>query len=289
MHSKAIVVCFFLTLSAGVLLAGQDPPPAAPAWPPETISLPTFTSTATVGGTNYTYTLLGGDPAKGGTTTIPTVLAAITLTIEAPMDAAGRKAVLDAEPIARQVIRSPIFADYPFASGTTQYGDALMRTDFYGQGGSGDWHTRLGQPKIVPLRIDVPIGRGYVLTSKRTGRMLAMVDLRFMQQEIFNQLPKDAVPRGTLLLAVVRDTTYYVNSDATQCCHWGTYGVDTSAGARQPFVLGTYLDPNVVDVDADVQPITQQLARFFRDPLHDPLYRAPRGAPSPGNTFPAWM
>ena len=149
-----------------------------------------------------------------------------------------------------------------------------MRADFHAQGGSGDWHTRLGQPKVVPLKIEVPIGRGYVLTSKKTGRMLAMVDLRFMQQEIFKQLPKDAVPPGTLLLAVARDTTYYVNSDATQCCHWGAYGVDTSAGARQPFVLGTYLDPNVADVDADVQPITQQLARFFRDPLHDPLYRA---------------
>ena len=289
MRSKLIVVCFFLMLSAGVLLVGQAPPPAAPPLPPQTISVPTFTSTATVAGTNHTYTLLGGDPAKGGTTTIPTVLAAITLTVEAPMDAAGRKAVLDAGPIARQVIGSPIFGDYPFASGTTQYADALMRTDFYAQGGSGDWHTRLAQPKVIPLKIEVPIGRGYVLTSKKTGRMLAMVDLRFMQQEIFNQLPKDAVPQGTLLLAVVRNTTYYVNSDATQCCHWGTYGVDTSAGARQPFVLGTYLDPNVVDVDADVQPITQQLARFFRDPLHDPLYRAPRGAPSPGNVFPAWM
>src|SRR6476620_7466107 len=288
MRSKAVVVCSFLMVSAGVLLVGQAPPPAAPPFPPQTISLPTFTSTATVAGTTYTYTLLGGDPARGGTTTIPTVLVAITLTIDAPMDAAGRKAVLDAGPIAQQVIRSPIFADYPFASGTTQYADALMRADFYAEGGSGDWHTRLGQPKVVPLKIDVPIGRGYVLTSKKTGRMLAMVDLRFMQQEIFNQLPKAAVPRDALLLAVVRDTTYYVNSDATQCCHWGAYGVDTSAGARQPFVLGTYLDPNVVDVDADVQPITQQLARFFRDPLHDPLYRAPRGAPSPGNSFPAW-
>jgi hypothetical protein len=35
--------------------------------------------------------LIGGDPA-GGTTTIPTVIVPITLTIEAPMDAAGRKA-----------------------------------------------------------------------------------------------------------------------------------------------------------------------------------------------------
>ena len=163
-----------------------------------------------------------------------------------------------------------------------------MRADFPQQGGSGDWHTRLGQPKVLTVNIDVPVGLGYVLTSKKTGRMLAMVDLRFMQQELFKQLPKDAVAAGTLLVAVARDTTYYVNADATQCCHWGTYGVDTSAGARQPFVLGTYLDPNVADVDADVQPIAQQLARFFRDPLHDPLYRGARGASVPGNAFPAW-
>ena len=105
MRSKAIVICSFLLLSAAVLLMGQSPSPVAPALPPQTISLPTFTSSATVAGTNYTYTLLGGDPAKGGTTTIPTVLAAITLTIDAPMDAAGRKAVLDAVPIAPRVIR----------------------------------------------------------------------------------------------------------------------------------------------------------------------------------------
>jgi hypothetical protein len=131
MRSTAIVVCSFLMLSADVLLVSQGPPPDPLPLPRQTISLPTLTSTATVAGTNYTYTLLGGDPAKGGTTTIPTLLVAITLTIAAPMDADGRKAVLDAGPIARQEIRSPIFADYPFASGTTQYGDALMRTDFH--------------------------------------------------------------------------------------------------------------------------------------------------------------
>ena len=92
MRSTAIVVCSFLMLSAAGLLVSQEPPPAPLPLPPQTISLPTFTSTATVAGTNYAYTLLGGDPAKGGTTTIPTVLAAIILTIDAPMDAAGRKA-----------------------------------------------------------------------------------------------------------------------------------------------------------------------------------------------------
>ena len=288
MKSRPLVLSVPALPIAIAWIFAQAGSPPAPALTPQTISVPTFTSTAVVGGTTYSYTLVGGDPAKGGTTTIPTVLVPIAMTVDAPMDASGRKAVLDAGPIAARVIRSPIFANYPFASGTTQYADALMRADFFKDSGSGDWHTRLGQPRIVPVKIEIPVGLGYVLTSKRAGRLLAMVDLRFMQQEIFRQLAKDTVPPGTLVLAVARDTTYYVNEDATQCCRWGAYGVDTSAGARQPFVLGTYLDPNVVDVDADVQPITQQLAQFFRDPLHDPLYRGGRGAPTPGNTFPAW-
>ena len=39
---------------------------------PATISLPTFTRTYNAAGKDYSYTVIGGDPAKGGTTTIPT-------------------------------------------------------------------------------------------------------------------------------------------------------------------------------------------------------------------------
>ena len=75
MRAKAAIACSFLLMSAAALVLGQGAPTAPPpAFPPQTISLPTFTSNATVAGTNYTYTLLGNDPAKGGTTTIPTVL-----------------------------------------------------------------------------------------------------------------------------------------------------------------------------------------------------------------------
>ena len=81
-------------------------------------------------GQDYSYTVVGGDPAKGGTTTIPTVLVPITLTIEAPMDATGRKAVLDPGNDVATVMHSPIFARYRFLSGATQYTDAIMRADF---------------------------------------------------------------------------------------------------------------------------------------------------------------
>ncbi|MGC2399760.1 MAG: glycosyl hydrolase family 18 protein [Acidobacteriaceae bacterium] len=251
-------------------------------------SLPTFTRTYTAHDQNYSYTVVGGDPAKGGTTTLPTVLAPITLTIEAPMDASGAKAVLDAGPEVDRVLRSPIFSNYRFSSGTTQYADAIMRADF-SKGIAKDWHTLLQKPKVIPLKIDVPIGKGYVLTSKKTGRVLAMVDVLFMQQQIFQQLPKEDTGAGTLVIAMTKNVTYYTDEDATECCSWGTHGIDTSQGSRQPFVLGSYLDSHTVDEDSDVQPLTQQLAQFFRDPLHEPAFHLHHGVVPPGNQFPPWM
>jgi chitinase len=44
-----------------------------------------------------------------------------------------------------------------------------------------------------------------------------------------------------------------------------------------------------VVADQDVQPLTQQLAQFFKDPLHDPLVRPSRNRPGSGNVFPGWV
>src|SRR5271163_3155722 len=82
-------LCIALFLLPPSIAFAQDSAPA-------TISLPTFTRNYNAAGKDYSYTVIGADPAKGGATTIPTVLVPITLTIEAPMDAAGNKAVLDA-------------------------------------------------------------------------------------------------------------------------------------------------------------------------------------------------
>jgi chitinase len=285
---RSICVGLLLVPSSIVTGLAQDAAATAANAQPATISLPTFTRTYNAAGKEYSYTVIGSDPARGGTTTIPTVLVPITLTIEAPMDAAGKKAVLDASPDAIKVMHSPIFAKYAFASGKTQYTDAMMRTDFYKEAAK-DWHTLLGQPKVVPLKIDVPVGMGYVLTSKKTGRMLAMVDVLFMQQQIFKQLPKEDMGAGKLVIAVTKNVTYYTSADATECCSWGTHGVDTTQGLRQPFVLGSFLDPHTVAEDSDVQPLTQQLAQWVRDPLHEPALRIGHGMIAPGNVFPGWM
>jgi chitinase len=227
------------------------------------------------------YTLVGHDPAQGGVTTIPTVVVPIRLYFEAKKTA-GKPLAMDAAADVSKVLRSPIFSTFTFAAGATQYVDAMLRTCFPR---ADSWHTLLEKPDVIPTQITIPIGYGYILTSKKTGGALAVVDVEFLQRELFKHIPKQ---NGKLVIAVTHNTTYYAAGDATLCCSWGTHGVDSSTG--NSFVLGSYIHvaPDVVE-DRDVQPLTQQLGEFVNDPLHDPLFHGGRDIKVPGNTFPAWM
>ena len=232
------------------------------------------------------YTLVGSDPAKGGTTTIPTVIAPVTLTFESKR-VAGKAFALDAAGDVPALLRSPVFAKFNYkAAGMTQYADAMLRATFPG---AKNWHTLLGRPEVKPVKVTVPAGFGYVLTSKATGTAAAVVDLEFLQKEVFRQLPK----QDGLVFVVTHNTTFYAMGDATVCCSWGTHGVDRATG--NSFVLASYLRnaPTVI-ADKDVQPITQQLAEFVNDPLFDPLYQRElyekklNPASAPGNAV-SWM
>jgi chitinase len=230
-------------------------------------SVPTFQHPA--GG--KTYTLLGRDPAQGGATAIPTVLVPVTLEFE--------KDTMPAPDSAR-VLASPVFTEFAFPGGKAQYADALLRSTIANPGG---WHTRLARPTVKPVKIAIPAGYGYVLTSRRSGRSAAVVDIEYLQQQLFQQVPK----QDGLVIAVTRNTAYYTEGDATLCCSWGTHGVDAATG--NSFVLASFLHaaPAVIE-EQDVQPLTQQLAEFVNDPLHDPLFHGRNPAPR-ANTVAAWI
>jgi chitinase len=228
------------------------------------------------------YVIAGGNPGRGGITTIPVVLVPVTLAFEAKK-IAGKPFIMAATPDVARVLRSPVFSNFAFPSGgTTQYADAMLRTTFPKADG---WHTLLGKPEVKTVQITIPVGDGYILTSKQSGRSMAIVDIEFLQREIFKQIPRQ---EGKLVVAMTHNTAYYALGDATVCCSWGTHGVDGASG--NSFVLASYLNsaPGVVE-DDDVQPLTQQLAEFVNDPFHDPLVHGGRNAKVPGNAFPAWM
>lgn len=225
--------------------------------------------------------LMGHEPALGETTVVPTVLVPVTLSFDAQKTKGADFAMNGSADVPR-ILHSPVFANFDFgSSGNTQYADAMLRATFQSPQG---WHTLLGKPEVKPLLIRVPVDDGYVLSSKNSGTYLAMVDVEFLEREIFKQIPRQ---EGKLVIAVTHSTAYYAYGDATVCCSWGAHGVDPASG--NSFVIGSYLRsvPSIVQ-DRDIQPLTEQIAEFALDPLHNPLVH--RIAPSASeNIVPAWM
>jgi len=266
MRTAHFLLIAFIVLAAGAAF-GQG-------------TAPTFRYTTSSG----VVTLPGTDPAQGGTTLIPTVLVPVRLQFEAA-PAAGRVATLDAMDNIQQVLRSPVFSNAAFGSETTQYADAMLRATA-GTRAIAGWHTLLARPEIKPVTVKIPAGYGYLLSSKRTGTVLGMADAEYVQRAIFLQIPH---LDGKLVIAVTRNTAYYVYGDATVCCSWGTYGVDAATG--NSFVLASFLSspPPLVE-ERDVQPLTEQLAEWVKNPLHDPLFHIAFGRPMPQaeNIVPRW-
>lgn len=223
-----------------------------------------------------TYTLVGSDPAVARTTEIPVIVVPVSLSF------AFGKQPLDGTADISALLRSPVFTAFPFGEQTKlQYGDAMLRATVpHAQ----NWHTTLREVAITKtVRIRVPAASGYVLSSN-DGKLLGIADVEFVQRELFKQLPGQ---NGKLIIAVSHNTAYYAEGDATICCLWGTHGSDAAIG--DSFVLASYLDaaPSVVE-DQDVQPLTEQLAEFINDPLHDPLIRQ-ASAHIPGNQLQPWI
>ncbi len=241
-------------------------------------TVPTFTGSFVTNGRHYSYTIAGREPASGGTTTIPTVVVPLSLSLNA---SAGHKAVFTAEGAVSEVLESPIFENFPFATGDTQYGDAVQRAEFY-KAAKTEWHTLLGHPQLAPpIQIEIPVANGYVLHSRKTGKSLAVVDLDFVQKQLFQQLASTGAAPDKLVIALTRNVAFYSLGDATVCCSVGTHGaqLDSSGTSAQAFVIGSYFEKGVFPHYTDVQGISQQVAEWMNDPLHG---YGP-------NEFPGWL
>lgn len=242
--------------------------------------LPTFEYTTA----NSSVTILGRDPAQGGRTLIPIVVVPVALAFES-RQSAGKPYRMDPAPDMPALLQSPIFQPTRYSDDGTpaQYLDGLLRSSF---ATASDWHTILASPRVQPgITVRVPLGSGYVLSSRRSGRSVGIADLQFVQREIFKQI---AFQEDTLVLAVTHNVAFYAEGDATICCSFGTQGTDSATG--NAFVLASYFRnaPSIVE-ESDVQPLTEHLAEFANDPLHDPLLPERGPATRPGNSFPPWM
>ena len=135
-------------------------------------TLPSWTQGFSINGTQYSYTMLGTNPAQGGVTTnIPTVLVPIRLTVPDYL-VKGQPLVLDATPTMPDILNSPIFTASKFDSGNLQFEDAMLHAEF--PTAPKGWHL-IFTPSIAPtIDVTAPSGTVSVYQSK-SGRYLGVV------------------------------------------------------------------------------------------------------------------
>jgi hypothetical protein len=156
-------------------------------------TLPYWQGSFSILGKEYHYTIVGGDPSLGGTTTIPCVIVPIRLTIADYSNDGVSALVLDATPVARDILNSPIFKNSDYITGPSQqFTDAMLRAEF--PQATSDWHTILAPSVSATLDISVPKGSAKVYQAK-SGKLLAVInDDRVIDDPIFNLIDSGTIP-----------------------------------------------------------------------------------------------
>ncbi|WP_341312024.1 hypothetical protein WN982_10880 [Paraburkholderia sp. IMGN_8] len=143
------------------------------------LPLPHWSSSFRTGGIDYPFTVIGADPASGQTSVIPTIILPYRFVFSDGTILDATTDVVDGITPLNGVLGSPAFQRYPFQAGptplgTTQWGDAFMRANFWSvhsDQGPG-YHVLLATPTVLaPVTIPVPadIGYTFVVGGQRYG------------------------------------------------------------------------------------------------------------------------
>jgi len=217
------------------------------------------------------FNIVGTDPSLGAATTIvPSVL--VPLKFVFPN--AGNP-VLDGTNIIAATENSPIFlsADYTTGGvdlGTTQFGDAIQRGEFWNLPGfsQAGYHVLLGTPVVAPnVTVKVPAGEGNAF-QLQNGGFLGVVDPVFFDQVLGAVLP--SYTANQLPIFVTDNVVLGSQGQLQFCCalgfHNSAFGPNATA---QTWVFATFVEPGTFfgDLIVDVQALSHEVSEWLNDPF----------------------
>ncbi|HWD99349.1 MAG TPA: hypothetical protein VG345_09935, partial [Bryobacteraceae bacterium] len=241
--------------------------------------LPFYTANyASLGGRQIPITIVGTNPALGAnTTTVNTVI--VPLNIQFPGFGSWH---FDATAAAAATAASPIFAPSDYSTGgtdlgVTQYGDAILRAQFWNLPGfSPNYHVLLGGPAIAPtVTISIPPGAGTVYQLD-TGTLLGVAEEPIFDY-IVSILSQSFSPQ---VLPIFLTDNVFLSATGqidASCC---VLGYHTSQGppiaTAQTWIFASYTESGTFSGDAvvDVQGLSHEVGEWLNDPFV--------GAPIPG-------
>lgn len=191
-------------------------------------------------GVTYGYNMVGnGDPRSyTGTTTVPTEIIPLNFTLSTGQQFNGSD-------VTQAMTSSPIWKNTSYATarvtatgnpqtlsnaGTTQYEDAVMRSQFDDVGNS-TFHLLLGQPTVLPIQtIAVPANQGVEASFGAGFRPFGDVDINWFSAQMNSLMNSLHLDPTTLPIFVTNNVYLYENDKVTNCCVLGFHGAAHVAG-----------------------------------------------------------
>ena len=250
-------------------------------------SVPHFSGSFESQGKAYPFTMVGVKPQSNSTTQIPVQIIPISLFFEEFVDENGAPIVLDPAAIVPRVQSSPNFHDAQYATGTTQFADAVQRAQFNAIAGK-DWHTLLGAPQILkPLRIAVPRGDARVYRNPSTGVVYAIVDTDFFLSQLNTVIQMANLSPDALAIALTSNVFLAPQKDIKKCCVLGFHtsfdvGEMTQIRFIQTFIWASWVDQGILGSTlADVTPMSHEISEWMNNPFGSnavPAWQVPNAA-----------
>ena len=276
---------------------------AAQVQSPRIVSLPSFTRSFTFGGQVFPYTMVGTDPARKQTTTIPTQYIPMSFFFDEFVDQNGNNIVIDTTVLNDEVEDSPLFQNSQFATGFTQFEDAQMRAEFFplfnkdsDNDRNDNYHVLLGRPQtLIPVTIEVPVGSSVVLQAP-DGNLVAIIDINFIVSQLNTLVQTEPITVNAIPIFLTRNAVYgdFVKQQPLDCCIGGFHTAfeANQVGSKifvQTFDFAVSLDADIADflfgdptIFADIFPLFHELGETLNDPFVNnvtPNYQIP-GAPA---------
>jgi hypothetical protein len=249
-------------------------------------SLVHFSSSFTVGGVTYPYTMLGYPPRSGRKAEFRSVIVPLRVTF---FGFGPNPIVFEPGPAVTNIINSPMYQEAQFANGFGQFGEMMQRATFWNKmDPEREWSVRMARPRVMKT-IDIE-------ATPETGNLFQIGSALF-GNVLIDFL--DAQARTIIQLAHLEpdELPVFVTDDviAEALGYHTAFSVPNSDGTEtlQTFIYTSWLDPALVDpIIADVSTFNHENLEWFNDPFINnvvpdwryPPESDPRAVCS-GNTF----
>jgi hypothetical protein len=227
-------------------------------------SFPHFSSSFSVGGVTYPFTMVGHPPKTGQPARLRSVIVPLRMKFAGFGKNGNISITFNPSDAVTNILNSPMYQDASFPNGVGQFVDQMQRATFWNKMDDGHhWHVRMAQPRVMrTISIEVTPETGS-LSKDQNGNYFGNVKIDFMDAEALTIMQVADLEPDEVAIFVTDNVT------AQALGYHSAAAVDKDDGSQtlSTYIYTSWLDPALVDpLFADVSTLNHELAEWMNDP-----------------------